>query len=399
MATSEPEETNDQLRREIEALKREVDRIRTEHAAAWRLADRVRRLIPYTVYIYDIERQRVLWLTEHLGRSLGYSEAEVSAMKDGVLDTLLHPDDLARLPELLTRWKDVADEAVLEVEYRMRTRDGHWRWMLGQDVVFERDASGAVTKLIGTCLDITDLKLLQSRLAETEKLEALGRLAGGVAHDFNNLLTVILGEAEIALAQSEAGTGPGRALRSVLKAGAEAAELTRRLMTFARAPESGSRHERIDLNAFLCDLDPVLRGLAGRGVQLELRLSPEVDPVELERSQLTQVVVNLTTNARDAMPGGGRIVISTEPASPHEASRAEGVWLRVSDSGEGMTSEVRARVFEPFFTTRPAGRGTGLGLATVSRIVHELGGCIDLETAPGEGACFSIWLPCCAAST
>jgi two-component system, cell cycle sensor histidine kinase and response regulator CckA len=227
-----------------------------------------------------------------------------------------------------------------------------------------------------------ELRLSRERLAQAEKMDAIGRLAGGVAHDFNNILTTITGCCELL----ESTLAPDAAslveVRAIASAAQRATKLTRQLLAFGRRQNLELRV--LELNAVIVGFEPLLRRLVGTGVSLELSLSPDCRRVRADETQLEQILMNLAINARDAMGSKGRLTVTTR----EEDGRAV---LVVSDDGPGMSPDVAARVFEPFYTTKE--RGTGLGLATVFGIVHQSGGTIELETAPGRGARFTIRLP------
>lgn len=237
------------------------------------------------------------------------------------------------------------------------------------------------------------------QLVHARKLEAIGQLAGGVAHDFNNLLTVINGHSELALLTLRKDDPSRASMEGILDAGQRAANLTRQLLAFSRrqvlAPEI------LDPNTVLRNLDSMLRRLIGEDIQVSSELSPDVLRIEVDPGQLEQVIVNLAMNARDAMPTGGLLSISTsniqlsveQIAEYVELAPGAYVAIRVSDTGEGMSPEVKSHMFEPFFTTKDPGKGTGLGLATVFGIIKQSGGHIDVESAPGQGTQFEILLP------
>ena len=228
------------------------------------------------------------------------------------------------------------------------------------------------------------LRERDEQLRQAQKLEAVGRLAGGVAHDFNNLLTVIQGNLD--LVRSTPGADPefGEALNDAARAADRAAGLTAQLLTFSRRQVAQLRV--LQLNEVVAETRSMLLPVIGEGIQLDTELDDTIPPVEADPGQLSQVILNLVLNARDAMPGGGRVMVRT---------RAIPDWtiLEVVDQGEGMDAETRERIFEPFFTTKRVGKGTGLGLSTVYGIVSTLGGSIDVRSAPGEGATFSVRLP------
>jgi signal transduction histidine kinase len=241
-----------------------------------------------------------------------------------------------------------------------------------------------------------DRRALEERLRVSQKMEAVGRLAGGVAHDFNNLLTIISAHAEF-LAQE---LGPGNVeLQGIARAAERGAALTKQLLLFSR--HKPVAHEQMDLNAAVTDVMRLLTRVLGEGVRLQSQREPELWGVRADPDQIGQILINLAVNARDAMPRGGTVRIATANQVVQEARVLRGgdlspgryVIIAVADSGEGMSEEVLARLFEPFFTTKEFGRGTGLGLATVYGIVRASGGGIDVESRPGAGSTFRIYLP------
>ncbi len=243
---------------------------------------------------------------------------------------------------------------------------------------------------------VAALRVSEEQLRQAQKLEAVGRLAAGVAHDFNNLLTAILGDAEL-LAEHGAPDGPLREAALEIEAAAQrAALLTRQLLAFGR--RQTARPLVLDLNEVVASLDHMLRRLIGEDVELRTLTAPGLGRVRADPGQLEQVIVNLAVNARDAMPGGGRLTLETRNADlPVDASRRgerrPGVLLSVSDTGCGMGPEVRGHLFEPFFTTKGPGRGTGLGLSTLYGIVKQSGGEVEVQSEPGQGSVFQVYLP------
>ncbi len=253
-----------------------------------------------------------------------------------------------------------------------------------------RDAKGQIIGTFGTARDVTEHKRLEEQLRQAQKMEAVGRLAGGVAHDFNNLLTVILGYSSLLCARTQPDDPlhePSRMIRSTAE---RAANLTRQLLAFSR--KQILMPVVLDLNTVISELEPMLQRLIGEDVRLVIELAPELGPVKADRGQLEQVLVNLVVNSRDAMPNGGLLTIQTA-AEDGEGSANPRVVLTVRDTGHGMDEHTRARLFEPFFTTKEVGKGTGLGLATVYGIVQQSGGEITVDSAPGAGATFRVALP------
>ena len=262
-----------------------------------------------------------------------------------------------------------------------------------------RGREGEIVALAGIAHDVTETRRLESHLRQSAKMEAVGRLAGGVAHDFNNMLTVIDGYSELALLKLP-GDSPVRPLvEEIHKAGERAAELTRQLMAFSR--KSMAEPQVLDLSEVVEATATTLTRIIGEDVRIETRLASDLQNVMADRSQLDQVLFNLIINARDAMPLGGTITIETanvefrsaHGVGPREVPPGQYVLLAVTDTGVGMDAATRARIFEPFFTTKGSGRGTGLGLAMVQNFVVQSGGHLAVYSEPGHGSVFKLYLP------
>jgi two-component system cell cycle sensor histidine kinase/response regulator CckA len=251
----------------------------------------------------------------------------------------------------------------------------------------------------GTLLDITERKNLEEQLRQAQRIEAVGRLAGGVAHDFNNLLTAILGYSDIVLEQLPSGDRLRHYVGEIKKAGERAASLTRQLLAFSRQQVLAPLV--LDLNAVVADMEKMLRRLIGEDIELVTVLGHDLARVKADPSQLEQVIMNLAVNARDAMPEGGRLSLATANFLVDEAYAQRHVGLKpgpyvtltVTDTGCGMDAETLSRIFEPFFTTKEKGKGTGLGLSTVYGVVKQSGGYIEVESEPGRGTAFRVYLP------
>jgi two-component system, cell cycle sensor histidine kinase and response regulator CckA len=242
---------------------------------------------------------------------------------------------------------------------------------------------------------VTERKQLEEQLLQSQKLEAIGRLAGGVAHDFNNMLTAIGGYTSLALEYADGGTPLRADLEEIGKATDRAATLTRQLLAFSR--KQVLKPELLNLNGIVLELESMLRPLIGEDVALTTRLEPALGPIQADPGQLHQVVMNLVVNARDAMPAGGSVTIQTANADvdgDNDDSIEPGryVTLTVRDTGEGIDERTLAQIFEPFFTTKESGKGTGLGLATVYGIVKQSGGYVAVESEVGIGSAFTIYL-------
>jgi two-component system cell cycle sensor histidine kinase/response regulator CckA len=308
---------------------------------------------------------------------LGYRRDELVGTS---FDRLVHPDDLAVAQAALERAL-VGDPVITQA--RVLRKDGSWR-------VLEGKASGGLNGegrpafLVTNARDVTDRMWLEEQLRQSQKMEAIGKLAGGVAHDFNNLLTVINGYSDVALSTLPPELEDTRhSVEEIRRAGERAAELTHQLLAFSR--RQVLRPEAVDLNEVVEGCLTMLERIVGEDVAVHTSLDASLPPLLADPGQLGQVVLNLAVNARDAMPDGGelRITTSMEGGAP---------TLTVSDTGHGMAPDIRQRIFEPFFTTKEQGKGTGMGLSTVLGIVEQSGGSIDVESAPGRGTSFRISL-------
>jgi PAS domain S-box-containing protein len=271
-------------------------------------------------------------------------------------------------------------------------------WNVEVDPILESD--GTLTGVVHSIRDITDYKRLQSQLFLAQKMESIGQLAGGVAHDFNNLLQAIIGHTELLLDRTPAGDERHADLVEIQKTGKRAAELTRQLLAFARKQNIEPRV--IDLDEAVNGALKMLRRLIGEHIELVWAPGPQLWPVWIDPAQIDQILANLLVNARDAIHEQGRITLAAEnrslnPAACAQLSEAvipgDYVKLTVRDTGCGMSKETLARLFEPFFTTKGVGQGTGLGLSTIYGIIRQNHGCITVESAPGQGSAFHLFLP------
>jgi two-component system cell cycle sensor histidine kinase/response regulator CckA len=260
-------------------------------------------------------------------------------------------------------------------------------------------AGQAPLRGVGISLDVTERRQLEEQYHQAQKMEAIGRLAGGVAHDFNNLLTAILGYCELLLVDRPTDDGEFADITQIQKAGVRASALTRQLLAFSR--KEIIQPVRLDVNGIVNDMKPMLERLIGEDVRVVLALRPDVGRVIADHGQIEQIVMNLAVNARDAMPRGGTLTIETANVELDEhyvrshltAKPGFYVALTVSDTGVGMSPDVTARLFEPFFTTKEPGKGTGLGLATIHGIVLRYGGSVGVYSEPNRGSSFKVYLP------
>ncbi len=336
---------------------------------------------------------RMQFVSPSVRRTLGWEPDELAGRP--VLE-FVHPDDVE--PVRAHLGEAMAEGSLSPLErIRVRHRDGSWRIFEGSGAHVA--AFGGTPQLIVTARDITDRVQLEEQLNQAQKMEAIGQLAGGVAHDFNNLLTVILGYSSRLLDQLARQPELHAEVDEIRRAATRAANLTQQLLAFSRKQVFAL--QVVDLGRVVEGVDKLIRRLIGADVQLTLKLDPAECLVRVDPGQMEQVIMNLVVNARDAMPQGGRLTLQTAcvDLDRRDASRTVGVqpgphvMLAVSDSGEGMDEATQARLFEPFFTTKAPGKGTGLGLSTVYGIVRQSGGAIRVQSAPGRGATFRIYLP------
>jgi two-component system cell cycle sensor histidine kinase/response regulator CckA len=361
-----------------------------------RMLEKAQRAAHVGSWELDIARDEVAW-SEELFRILGLEPRSRAPSRERFFEGI-HPED--RTPVEAKVAETIRTGEPHSLVFRIVRPGGEVRAVYAEGFV-ERDALGKPARFFATCQDVTERQDLEEKLRQSQKMEAVGRLAGGVAHDFNNLLTVIQGYTDFLQENlpSVDRDGSAEAVAQIRLASDRAASLTRQLLAFSR--QQVLQPKVLNLNTVVANLVPMLQRMIGEDIAFETSLDPRLPSVLADAGQLEQVIMNLVVNARDAMPQGGKLEIETRgiEASPGESARHPAskpgpyVALAVRDTGVGMTQEVQARIFEPFFTTKEVGKGTGLGLATVHGIVQQSGGFVRLESEPGRGTTFRIYLP------
>jgi signal transduction histidine kinase/CheY-like chemotaxis protein len=339
----------------------------------------------------DLDRREVVWSANL--EAIVKRPVERVEVEEGL--RWVHDSDKDRVREAWTA--TVTNRRAGSVEYRIVWPDGTVRWLLSVGRVAE-GAPGTPARLIGSTIDVTDRHSIETQLRQSQKMEAIGRMAGGMAHDFNNLLTVIQGYGQLL---AERATDPRQAaeIREVLQATDRASLLTQQLLAFSR--QHVLDPVVLDLNAVVKDQMGLIRRVIGAHIELVVTVADRPSTVRGDKGQLGQVLMNLVVNARDAMPGGGRITLETDHVEVDAPGILDGtgvaggryVRLRVRDTGIGMTEETRDRIFEPFFTTKDRSKGTGLGLSTVYGIVTQSGGHVRVHSEVDAGSTFEVWLP------
>jgi PAS domain S-box-containing protein len=346
------------------------------------------------IWDWDIMKDVLVW-DERMFELYGVDREEFQGCYE-VWEKSLHPDDRALTLDL-TR-KTLAGECDYDLEFRIILPSGVTRHIKANAIV-NRDADGRAVRMIGMNQDITERKQLEEQLFHAQKMESIGQLAGGIAHDFNNILSAIIGYGT--LMEMKMGQDDPRRLEAdqILAAAGRAADLTRSLLAFSR--KQIINPQPLDLNQIIRRTDKFLYRIIGEDIDLKTTLSQEVLTVNVDGGQIEQVLMNLATNSRDAMPTGGTLSIMTDVVeidadfTHSHGSGGSGLYARlsISDSGTGMNESVRKRLFEPFFTTKEVGKGTGLGLSIVYGIVKQHNGYINVYSEPGEGTTFIIYFP------
>jgi PAS domain S-box-containing protein len=373
-------------------------RRRAEQAVAREkaLLDRTIESIPGILYLFNHEGKFLRW-NNNVEAVSGYSSSEISRM--GPMD-FIDPRDRELVGERIAEVFETGESAV-EARFLTKNGDSIPFVLTGKRITFD-----GVLCQVGVGIDISEREraekekaVLEEQLRQSQKMEALGRLAGGVAHDFNNILTGIIGYGETALRRLER-TDPVRAdIREILDAGERAAGLTAQLLAFSRKQVISPRVIRP--NEILERSQKMLRRIIGEDIELVFRPAPDLTCIEADPAQIDQILVNLAVNARDAMPDGGRLIVETRNetvdeafcASQVDAQPGEYLMLTVADTGHGMDASVLSNIFDPFYSTKALGKGTGLGLATVFGIVKQNGGFIRVASEPGLGTTFEVYFP------
>jgi len=337
---------------------------------------------------------RFSFVSPSVERLSGFSAAELLGRE---CLRFIHPDDMEKTREGLASLRVSGDGSITASRFRFARKAGGWFQV--ECGARNLTSHPSILGIVLNARDVTERDQLEDKLLQSQKMEAVGHLAGGVAHDFNNLLTVVIGYCDALAASPDLASDPRQYVGEIRKAADRAASLTQQLLAYSRKQIMQPR--AIDLNALLSNLQSMLRRLIGEDVRMRSVAAPDLKGVRADPNQIEQVVMNLATNARDAMPQGGDLVFETRNAVLEEAycrgvpdlAPGEYVMLAVSDTGIGMDESTRRRLFEPFFTTKGLGKGTGLGLATAYGIVKQSGGHIAVESVPGRGSTFSVYLP------
>jgi PAS domain S-box-containing protein len=375
---------------DVTERKRMVDALRESE---YSLAE-AQRIAHLGNWNWNIFTNELRWSRE-IFRIFGVREESFAGTVEGFL-SLVHPEDRKLV-------QDSVDEALTQdkaysLTHRIVRPDGTHRYVHEQAEVFF-DSSHKPARMVGTVQDVTEQRSLEAQFQQSQKMEAIGQLAGGVAHDFNNLLTIISGYSQLLVEETQSGNPANGHAREILKAADRAATLTRQLLTFSRRQVLST--QVLDLNVVLGNVDKMLRRLIGEDIDLLTHLEVNLGKVRADPGQVEQIIMNLAVNARDAMPKGGKLTLETANVDLDQAytnihfpvKPGPYVMLAVTDTGVGMDATTQAHMFEPFFTTKGQGKGTGLGLATVYGIVKQSSGNIWVYSEVGRGTVFKVYIP------
>ena len=392
------EERTAELRAINESLQKEIAERKRVEEEATKLQNAVHQVADI---LFITDRNGIIeYVNPAFEKITGYSREEAIGNRPSILKSgRMGPEYYSNV------WKTILSGNVYQAEVVNKKKNGEL-FYYDQVITPLKDSQGNITHFISVGRDITPLKrreeemaALQEQLRQSQKMEAIGRLAGGIAHDFNNLLTIINGYSQLCLLEVKKDDRLKGKIEEIQRAGDRASDLTRQLLAFSRRQVMEMRI--LDLNIILRDMDKMLRRIIGEDIELITKLADELGRVKVDSGQIEQVVLNLAINARDAMLKGGKITIETANVELDEAyaqshvavEPGRYVMLSISDTGVGMTPEVKERIFEPFFTTKEKGKGTGLGLSTVYGIVKQSDGNIWVYSEPKQGTTFKIYLP------
>ncbi len=310
----------------------------------------------------------------------------------------IHVDDRDRTAAAFARLKS-GRRPLLEVDYRVAGTAGRWHWLMQRGKGVDYADGGQLLRAAGTIVETTAQRELEGQLRDAQKMEAIGRLAGGIAHDFNNLMTIVIGNCQLGLQRPDEPAKMCERFERIMKAAKRAGDLTRQLLAFSRRQVLLPR--QVAVNDVIGNFIEMVDRTIGEDIELQAKLGTEKMTVYADPGQLEQVLLNLAINSREAMPGGGKLVVRTFSLNRAEyylrytekTDAANMVCIQVEDNGKGIDAEQLKNIFEPFYTTKEPGSGTGLGLATVYGIIKQSGGHVAVRSAPGQGTCFDICLP------
>lgn len=342
-------------------------------------------------WVRTADMSQVLYVSPAFERIWGRSVQELLAQPHCWVD-FIYPEDKPRVQQAFAKLQ--SDAPTTDIEYRIVRPDGETRWIRARGFQV-RNSKGQLVRLAGIISDITERRILETQMLQTQKLETVGRLAGGIAHEFNNILSSILGHCDLLIQDLPPGESEAESVQAIHKAALRAAKLTHQMRAYGR--RQFLQPKLMSLNDLVKSLEGLIRNAMGSKVTTHLQLQPDLPKVKADVAQLEQVVINIAINSRDAMPQGGNLTLNTQTQqidNTHpELKPGNYVTLTIQDNGNGMTPEVRERAFEPFFTTKGVGQGTGLGLSSCYGVLKQSGGHLALTSQQGFGTSVTLFLP------
>ena len=381
-AQAEQELREAHYREQLERLKVEAELAESEQRQA-----AVLKALPIVLYVEepDVALRVPQYVAGNFEALTGYSP-ETTAADPDFFEARLHPDDREPVKRAL---RQRLETGTMAIEYRWRCADGEYRHFFDQTVELPT-ANGQVRRLAGTFMDVSDRKMLETQLVQAQKMDALGKLTGGVAHDFNNLLAAVLGGIHVLQRRLELGEREKRIVREMQHAAEQGAGLVRRMMAFARQQDLSPTS--IEPSSLCDSVAGLVSHALGGTVEVEWKCAGKGLNLHVDRGQLELALVNLIINARDAMPDGGVVKVSIGPSDKIEG-QARTILVRVEDQGVGIPDDILSKVTEPFFTTKDSGKGTGLGLSMVAGFAHQSGGKLEIRSEVGKGTTIDLFLP------
>ncbi|MFH2091512.1 MAG: ATP-binding protein [Pseudomonadota bacterium] len=367
---------------------------------------RILETTPNLIYIYDLVEKKTVFSNKNITKVMGYDKQQLQEMGPCVMGTLIHPDDFPAVASHHQQLSDAKDNTVLEISYRILHADGSWRWMSCRDLPFSRSDDGQVIRILGIAHDITQeiesqkTKLkLESQLRQSHKMEAIGTMAGGIAHDFNNILGIILGNTELALDDLPQWSPANESLMEIKQASLRAKEIIQQLLSFTR--KTNQKKTVLPVKDLVTETIRLLRASIPATIDLKTQIQEDAGFIEADSTLIHQVLINLCTNAVHAMKNGGSLEIDVSTTQIETQTSmvnrtltpGDYIKLTVSDTGTGIQKEIQDKIFDPYFTTKEVGKGTGMGLAVVHGIVDNHNGAISIYSEPDRGTCVHVFLP------
>jgi PAS domain S-box-containing protein len=393
---------NEDLKKEIEERKNITRELQENRFFIQKILDTT----PNIIYIYDLLEQKNIFANKEITAFLGYDRQQIQALGSKVMEQIIHPEDLPLVLKHHGDLRTTLDNQMRELFYRIKHMDGSWRWLYSRDLPFSRSSDGNVNRILGIAEDVTEKKetekirlKLEEQLRQSQKMEAIGTLAGGIAHDFNNILGIVLGNAELAIDDIPKWNPVSQNLEKIKKASLRAKGIVQQLLGFTR--KTAQEKSVLKIQNLVKETIGLLRATIPTSVELKTEIQHDAGPIEADPTQIHQILINLCTNAAHAIDATGilEIMVSEiELDTPsiivnNELSSGSYIKLTVSDNGTGIPHDIQDKVFDPYFTTKEVGKGTGMGLAVVHGIVKNHDGAISIYSEPGKGTSVNVFFP------